>query len=291
VDLSVVIVNWNTCSYLRQCLESLSEERHGGTQIEVIVVDNASTDGSAQMVRQEFPWVRLVANSGNAGYAKGNNQGISLAEGRYVLLLNPDTVVPKGALGKLTAWMDSHPDVGAVGVRLLNPDGSVQPSCRSFPEPAYLLYESLGLTLLFPHSRRFGAYRMTWFGHDREMDVDQPMGSALAIRREAVEDVGLLDEQFPIFFNEVDWCYRARQKGWRIVFTPDVEIVHYGGRSTSQVRLSAIMESHRSLVRFYQKHYRSRMFWTIYVLVIFSIYAGALARLAWAALQNRMGRG
>lgn len=287
----MVIVNWNTCGYLRQCLQSLSAEAQSSSQAEVIVVDNASTDGSAEMVRQEFPWVKLVANSRNAGYAKGNNQGILLAEGRYVLLLNPDTVVPTGALGKLIAWMDSHPDVGAVGVRLLNPDGSVQPSCRSFPEPAYLLYESLGLTLLFPRSRRFGAYRMTWFRHDREMDVDQPMGSALAIRRETVEDVGLLDEEFPIFFNEVDWCYRARQKGWRIMFTPEVEIVHYGGRSTSQVRLSAILESHRSLVRFYRKHYRNRMFWTIYVLVILSIYAGAIVRLGWAALQNRRGRG
>ncbi|MGQ9696667.1 MAG: glycosyltransferase family 2 protein [Armatimonadota bacterium] len=291
MDLSVVIVNWNTCVHLRTCLESLGNQVIGYPQVEVIVVDNASTDGSAQMVRSQFPWVRLIANSENAGYAKGNNQGLVLAEGRFILLLNPDTIVPEGALEKLVSWMDRHPDVGAVGVRLLNPDGSVQPSCRSFPEPAYLLYESLGLAVLFPHSRRFGAYRMTWFDHNREMDVDQPMGSALAVRREALEDVGLLDEQFPLFFNEVDWCYRARQKGWRIVFTPEVEIVHYGGSSTSQVRLSAIAESHRSLVRFYRKHYRNRMFWSNYVLIILSIYAGALVRLAWAALHHKRPRG
>jgi N-acetylglucosaminyl-diphospho-decaprenol L-rhamnosyltransferase len=298
-DLSVVIVNWNTADYLRRCLDSISSGLGFGAphnagwqpQIEVIVVDNASKDGSAEMVRREFPWVRLVANPTNAGYAAGNNQGIKLSSGRYLLLLNPDTIVPDGALGRLVEYMDEHPEAGIVGVRLLNPDGTVQPSCRSFPEPAYLLYETLGLARLFRKSRRFAAYRMGWFDHNSEMEVDQPMGSALAVRREVFEDIGLFDEQFPLFFNEVDLCYRAKLKGWKVVFTPTVEIVHYGGRGTSQVRLKALWESHCSLVRFYRKHYRRRIPLAVYLLVVLSIYLGALFRIGWAAATMRKASG
>lgn len=297
-DLSVVIVNWNTADYLRRCLVSISRclanDAPANTdrrpQIEVIVVDNASKDGSAEMVQREFPWVKLVANQANAGYAAGNNQGIKLSSGRYLLLLNPDTVVPCGALRRLVEYMDDHPEAGVVGVRLLNPDGTVQPSCRSFPEPAYLIYETLGLARLFRKSRRFAAYRMGWFDHNSEMEVDQPMGSALAVRREVFEDIGLFDEQFPLFFNEVDLCYRAKLKGWKVVFTPTVEIVHYGGRGTSQVRLKALWESHRSLVRFYRKHYRSRISLVVYLLVVLSIYVGAFVRIGWAAATMKKAR-
>lgn len=310
MDLSVAIVNWNTAGYLQSCLSSLRaagyipapaaccgrdrpEAAARGTAIgsaalsvEVIVVDNASPDGSAELVRSEFPEVRLIANSENLGYAKGNNQAIQASSGRYILLLNPDTEVPPGALERLVAYLDAHPDTGAVGVRLLNPDGSTQRSCRAFPLPLPLLYEALGLAVLFPKSRRFAAYRMGWFSHNREMEVDQPMGSALALRRQAIQDVGLLDEQFPLFFNEVDWCYRAKQRGWRVAFTPEVSIVHHGGRGTSQIRLAALRESHRSLERFYQKHLRGRIPWPLYVATLAANRVGALVRIAWSRAKG-----
>ncbi|HEY3284792.1 MAG TPA: glycosyltransferase family 2 protein [Armatimonadota bacterium] len=286
MDLTVVIVNWNTRDYLEGCLRSLEAVYpwlaggEGPLALEVVVVENASTDGSAAMVRQHFPWVRLFDIRENLGWAGGNNQGLKAAMGRYSLLLNPDTEVLPGSLEVLVSFMDAHPEAGAAGAKLLNPDGSLQPSCRSFPSPEGVLWEATKVSRLFPHSRRFAAYRMTWFGYDRVMEVDQPMGSALLLRRAAVDAVGLMDEGFPIFFNEVDWCYRAKQAGWRIYFVPDARIVHYGGQSTSQVRPQAIEESHRSMVRFYEKHYRGRIPGPIFAVITWMIRYSAAGRIA-----------
>lgn len=287
MKLSVIIVNWNTAALLRACLLSLRKavtELAGGA--EVIVVDNASSDGSAAMVRGEFPEVRLIANDRNAGYAAGNNQGLRMAQGEAVLLLNPDTEVPAGALERLLNVLEAHPDVGAVAPRLIGPDGRPQASVRGFPAPGALLAECLGLAALFPRSRRLGSYRLRHWPLDDERDVDQPMMSCLLIRRQALDDVGLLDEAFPIFFNDVDWCYRARQRGWRIRFTPRVDVLHHGGASTSQVRRDMIRESGRSLERFYQKHYRGRLWAPVYALALLAIRAGTLLRLAWCALRG-----
>ena len=261
--LSIVIVNWNTRDYLLGALKSIYEAPPA-LPFEVIIIDNASTDGSAEAAAAAFPQARLIANTENAGYARGNNQGLEASTGRYVLLLNPDVVLPPGGLEKSVAILEAHPDVGALGVKLVNPDGSVQRSVRGFPTPGTVLCEALGLSHLFPNSRLFGAYRMTWFAYDREAEVDQPMGTFLLIRRQALEEAGLLDERFPIFFNEVDWCYRARQKGWKILFSPEVEVVHYGGGSTRQVSARMAWESRRGLLDFYRKHYRSPLFAPVY---------------------------
>jgi GT2 family glycosyltransferase len=174
--------------------------------------------------------------------------------------------------------MQAHPEVGALGAKLIHPDGRVQRSVRSFPEPQAVLWEYLGLAKLFPRSRRFGAYRMTWFTYDQIAEVDQPMGTFLMLSRRAVDDVGLMDEQFPIFFNEVDWCYRAKARGWKIVFHPEVVIIHHGGASTRQVRPQMIWESHRSLQKFYQKHYRQRLAKPIYWWIMASISLNAWLR-------------
>ena len=255
MEVSVIIVNWNTRDLLLQCLESLRQAKGA----EVIVVDNASTDGSAEAVRSAYPEVRLIASGENLGWAKGNNVGIRAATGRYLLLLNPDTVIRPGALETLTRFMDEHPEAGACAPKLLNTDGTLQPSLRRFPEPSALLWDVLGLHKLFPKSPQFAAYRMGDFDYNQVAPVDQPMGAALFIRREALEAVGEIDEAFPIFFNDVDWCYRAVQAGWPIYFVPEAEIVHYGGSSTSQVKPRMVTESHRSLERFYRKHYRRRL--------------------------------
>jgi GT2 family glycosyltransferase len=282
--LSIIIVNWNTRDYLAKCLQSIranppsanktgddprqqSPEGSGlwstvyglRSTFEIIVVDNASADRSAAMVLAEFGNVTLIANERNLGYAEGNNQGIEASNGDYILLLNPDTEVKAGALDALLLFGSSHANAAAVGCRLVGEDLRVQRSCRSFPNPAGVFYEYTGLSRLFPHSRRFGAYRMTWFHYNREAEVDQPMGSCLLLSRKAVEDVGQFDTDFPIFFNEVDWCYRAKQKGWAVYFTPSAEVLHHGAAGTSQVKPEMVWESHRSLLKFYDKHYRKSM--------------------------------
>jgi GT2 family glycosyltransferase len=277
VTLSVLIVNWNTCDLLRACLQSL--RRYPPAEpMEVWVLDNASRDGSAKMVQREFPEVRLIASDCNLGYAAGNNRLIQQAQGEHLLLLNPDTEVTEGALHTAVQYMLAHPEVGALGAKLIHPDGRVQRSVRAFPEPQAVLWEYLGLAKLFPRSRRFAAYRMTWFTYDRIAEVDQPMGTFLMLSRRAVEDVGLMDEQFPIFFNEVDWCFRAKARGWKIVFHPEVVIIHHGGASTRQVRPQMIWESHRSLQKFYQKHYRPRLAKPVYWWIMVSVSLNAWLR-------------
>jgi GT2 family glycosyltransferase len=256
--LSLCIVNWNTRDFLRECLHSIEATR-GDLEIEVIAVDNASTDGSAEMLRADFPFVRLVANDTNTGYAHANNQALSLATGPLKMLLNTDIIIHAEALQTLVAFMDAHPEAGAVAPRLLNPDGSVQFSCRSFPDPDIVLYEALGLSRLFPRSRRFGKYRMTWWDYNEARAVCQPMASALLLRATALDEIGLMDEAFPIFFNDVDLCRRLWDAGHEVWFTPDAEMTHFGGASTRQVRREMIAESHRSFLLYYEKHYRGKV--------------------------------
>ncbi len=283
MTLSICIVNWNTCDLLRACLRSI-QTYPPSEPYEVIVVDNASTDGSAEMVCREFPEVILIANKENRGYAGGNNQAMERAQGEFVLLLNPDTEIHPDTLTNAIQYLRTHPEVGAIGAKQLFPDGRIQPSLRGFPTPANLFYEVSGLARLFPNSPRFGAYRMSWFGYDREMDADQPMGTFLMVRREVIAQVGLMDEQFPLFFNDVDWCYRIKQAGWAIRFVLEVVITHYGGASTRQVRLHAIRESHRGLEAYYRKHYAHLPRLLLAVLIGMIRLSGWL-RVGWARLR------
>ena len=254
--LSVCIVNWNTCDYLRECLTALRCYPPLGDEMEIIVVDNASADGSAAMTAAEFPEVHLIAGKDNLGYAGGNNLALAQATGDALLLLNPDVVVHPESLTRAAEFAASHPKMGAFGCRLVGTDGKTQPSLRAFPDPGPVLWEYLGFSRLFPRSRFFGAYRMTWFDYSSVTEADQPMGSFLWISRAAYEAVGGMDTQFPIFFNEVDWCWRAKRgHGLTIWYTPDVIVTHYGGGSTRQVKASMVRASHRSLLRFYDKHY------------------------------------
>ncbi len=254
--LSVCIVTWNTRDFLRDCLRSLGAYPPGGVDLEIVVVDNASADCTAEMVQAEFPTIQLIANTDNKGYAEGNNQALAAATGDWLLLLNPDVTVHEDSLTAALAWMQAYPEAAVLGCRLIGPDGQTQRSLRGFPDLGPVLWEFLGLSRLLPRSRVFGAYRMTWFGYDQTLEVDQPMGSFLLLTRAAYETVGGLDTKFPIFFNEVDWCWRAkRDHGLKIYYTPDVSVTHFGAASTRQVRTSMIRESHRSLLRFYDKHF------------------------------------
>jgi len=278
VRLSIAIVNWNTTNLLKQCLKSIAEFPPEG-DYEIIVVDNASSDFDEVCFRSEFPDVCLIANSENVGYAKGNNQALAIAHGDYVLLLNPDTLVTAGALEALLSFMEKHPDAAAAGPRLIRPDGTVEQSVRSFPYPGPIAWEYLGLSKLFSKSWTFARYRMRPFSYTQESEVDQPMGSCLILSKQALDDVGLMDEDFPIFFNEVDWLYRAKQKGYKIYFTPTATVIHHGAASTRQVdRRIMLRESHESLVRFYNKHFRNVLPAPVYWLAILAIRLGVFFR-------------
>ena len=276
--LSICIVSWNTRELRDACLVSIRTIPDEVTR-EVIVVDNASGDGTAEMVLADHPEVTLIANADNRGYAAGNNQAIEAARGEMILLLNPDIVVLEGALDTLVRFLEDHAEAAAVAPRLVLPDGSVQASCRSFPTPDVVLYEALGLSRLFPRSRRFGKYRMTWWDYDDERPVDQPMASAFLVRRSVLEEIGLMDEQFPIFFNDVDLCERSWDTGREVWYTPHASMVHVGGASTGQVRRRMLIESHRSFVRFYRKHYRGKIAWWRYAGAVALLQVGYVLRL------------
>jgi len=257
--LSISIVNWNTTQLLCALLESI--RRHKPPfECEIIVVDNASDGFDVARFESDFPEVILIANSSNVGYAKANNQAITQSKGDCVLLLNPDTEATDGAVENLVSFAGSHPKAAAIGGKLVRPDGTVDRSVRSFPYPGPIAWEVLGLSKLLKRSPTFGAYRMTWFDYDEPAEVDQPMGSCLLLSRQAIERVGLMDEDFPIFFNEVDWLYRAKLAGYKVYFNPDAVFVHHGAASTSQVdKRKMRRESHDSLLKFYSKHFRGRL--------------------------------
>lgn len=286
--LSICIVSWNTRDYLDACLTSIRKAPDDVSR-EVIVVDNASEDGTVQMVERNHPEVRLIANDENLGYAAANNQAIEAAVGEHVLLMNPDIVVHDGALDALADLLERRPEAGAVAPRLILPDGSVQASCRSFPTPDVVLYEALGLSRLFPRSRTFGRYRMTWWDYDDERRVDQPMASALLIRGEALADVEGMDEDFPIFFNDVDLCLRLREAGWETWYTPAASMDHVGGASTSQAPRRMLVESHRSFLRFYRKHYRGRICPVSYQGALLLLGIGFRVRLLLHSLRSGFG--
>ncbi len=256
-DMSVVIVNRNTRELLDACLASI-RALPDAVSLDVVVVDNGSTDGSAERVREEFPWVRLIRNEENTGYAFPNNQGLAVSRGRYVLLLNSDTIVRPAALGRLVEFMDAHPDAGACGPLLRFPDGRLQRSCYSIPSPRTYAAGMLALDRVFPRSRLFGNDNVG-FGHDRTAPVEALLGAALLVRREALERVGGLDERLRIHYNDFDWCLRIREAGWRVYFVHDAEVVHHL-QATTRVenrRLQLQAELVRNLFDYFRKHYGS----------------------------------
>jgi len=256
--LSIIIVNWNTKNVLRRCLDSIRKNLPIHSH-EVIVVDNDSKDGSAEMVSSEFPEVTLLRSSKNLGYAAGNNLAFAQASGDWLLTLNPDTEFVDGSLDIAVDCLASSSDCGALGAKQILPDGSVQKSVRGFPTYLGLLGE------IGPLRRVFNSYRLDGFDYEEIQEAPQPMGTFLLFRRTALEAVGdprkPFDEGFPIFFNEVDLLYRLNQAGWKCLYHPKVRIWHVGGESTKQVRSSMIWESYRSLVRYMRKHHGTIAYW------------------------------
>lgn len=253
--LSVIIVNWNTFGLLRACLASTSHYLDS-PDCEIIVVDNGSSDGSAEMVAAEFPTVRLIALPKNFGFSRGNNAGIKISQGHFILLLNSDTEVHTDALWKMCDRMDENTRIGALGARLLNPDGSLQMSCRSFPSYWTALFHRKSLlTRLFPGNMYSRRYLLSGTDHGHRMEVDWVIGACLMTRRETVQQVGLLDETFFMYAEDVDWCYRMRQAGWTVEYFPEAEVMHHYEKSASKAPFRMHRERHLSMWRFYKKHY------------------------------------
>lgn len=271
-DLGIVIVNWNTADYLRRCLETVYASE-GDFSYSVVVVDNASTDGSAAMVREHFPQAKIIECSDNLGYPRGNNVGLRALgyhgagqvapdAPRYALLLNPDTEVPPDALFKMVQFMDSRPDVGVAGPKLILRDGSLDKACRrGFPTPTVSFYHYSGLAKLFPKSERFGRYNMTFADPDQEIEVDSVVGAYMQVRREAIDAVGLLDEIFFMYGEDLDWAYRVKAAGWKVWYYPRV-VVHHVKRASSVQSPKAQFEFWRAMLIFYRKHFRiTTPFW------------------------------
>jgi GT2 family glycosyltransferase len=252
MDLSIIIVNWNTRDMLRDCLRSVFGEVWK-LKAEVFVVDNGSTDGSADMVMAEFPEVRLIANDVNLGFAAANNQALRVAEGRYLLLLNSDTLVHGDVLLRSKEFLDTDDRVGAMGCRVLNADGSIQPSCGRFPSLLNLLILTSGLWKLgLPGF--LDRYQLRNWAHDEVRDVDTLSGCYIMLRREAVEEIGLLDESFYFFGEETDWCRRLRDRRWRVVFAPVGNITHFGGGSSGALRYRRDVMLSSGTVRLHLKY-------------------------------------
>lgn len=255
LDLTVVIVNYNVQHFLAQCLRSV-ERAVVGLRAEVIVVDNNSVDGSVAMLRQDFPWVTLIANTDNPGFAKANNQALRIAKGRYCLLLNPDTVVEEDTFRQVVAFMDAHPEAGALGVRMVNGEGTFLPeSKRALPTPAVAFYKMFGLTRLFPRSRRFGKYYMTYVPETQTAPVEVLSGAFMLLRKNVLDEVGLLDEDYFMYGEDIDLSYRITQAGYRNYYFAGTRIIHYKGESTKKGSLNYVTVFYRAMLIFVQKHF------------------------------------
>ncbi len=266
-DVSVVIVNYNVRAFLAQALRSI-DRASAGLDVEIFVVDNASADGSVAYVRRHFPHVCVIANEDNVGFGRANNQALRQARGRHVFVLNPDTIVQEDTLRTLVAFLDTHPDAGAVGPSILNPDGTFAPeSRRAFPTPEIAFYRISGLSRLFPRSPRFGRYNLTYLSRDEVAEVDALSGSCMMVRRAALErpgphappgateGAGLFDEDFFMYGEDLDWCYRIQQAGWKIFYSPGTQIIHYKGESTKKGELRYVRLFYGAMLLFAQKHF------------------------------------
>jgi GT2 family glycosyltransferase len=248
MKLSVIIVNYNVIHFLEQCLLSV-QKAISGLEVEVFVVDNNSVDGSVSMVREKFPWVNLIANNDNPGFSKANNQAIKVSKGEYVLLLNPDTVVEEDTFSKCIAFMDQHPDAGGLGVKMVDGKGEFLPeSKRGLPTPEVAFYKLSGLSRLFPKSKRFGQYHLTYLSREETHKIDVLSGAFMMMRRETLEKSGLLDETFFMYGEDIDLSYRIKLAGYNNYYFPETRIIHYKGESTKKSSVNYVYTFYNAMV-------------------------------------------
>jgi GT2 family glycosyltransferase len=291
-DLGIVILNWNTRALLRECLQSIFASR-GTLAFQVCVVDNASADGSADMVREEFPAALVIASPVNGGYAAGNNLGLSalgfgvgLTGGpRFALLLNPDTVVPPEGLAQMVAYLEAHPGTGAAGPKLVLPNGELDLACRRSLALDAFIYRMVGLSWLFPRSRIFGKYNLTYLSPDVETEVGAVVGAFMLVRREAIAQAGLLDEGYFMYGEDLDWSFAIRRAGWDIRYNPAVTVLHVK-RAASRQSHRAQIAFHEAMLYFFRKHYAAQTPRLLSAVVLLGIYLN----LYWTRLRERFTR-
>lgn len=280
-DLGIVIVNWNTSDELEKCLETVFAST-GDFTYRVVVVDNGSTDGSGAMVREQFPKAELIETGDNLGFPKGNNVGLRHLgyrganevddhAPRYALLLNPDTEVPEDSLYRMVQFMDSHPEIGIAGPKLLLPDGSLDRACRrGFPTPLVSFYHFSGLAKLFPKNKQFGRYNMTFADPNEELEVDSVVGAYLQIRKEVINEIGLLDEVYFMYAEDIDWCYRAKATNWKVWYYAPVTVYHVK-RAASSKNAKAQFEFWRAMLIFYRKYYSTTTPLPVHMIILLAL--------------------
>ncbi len=273
--LSIIIVNYNGGQLVRDCLDRLWPELRPGW--EVFLVDNASRDRSADGLERAYPGLSVIRNADNVGFARANNQAMRLATGAYVLLLNPDVAITRGATSTALAYLESHPDVSILGPKILLPDGRLDPAARrSFKTPETYLYKVTGLSRVFPRHRRFGRYYLSYLDEDAVTDVDSIVGAFMLIRRSVIDAIGMLDERFFMYCEDEDWCWRAKQAGGRVVYHPGLVVHHRKGSSTRTVPIRMAYHWHRSLFLYHRKNIAPRHS----TLANAGVYAGIVASFA-----------
>ncbi|MCS1394262.1 glycosyltransferase family 2 protein [Lysinibacillus boronitolerans] len=286
MDLSIVIVNYNTKKLTLECIKSIYNANKL-YDVEIIVVDNASSDDSVSAIKNLFPRVHIIENQKNVGFSKANNQAICTSDARYVLLLNSDTIVKKDSLSTIIEYMDVFQDVGAVGCEVNLADGTLDKAChRGFPTPDASFYYMIGLAQKYPTSPKYNSYHKSYLNMKEIHDIDCLVGAFMMVRREVIEQVGLLDEEFFMYGEDIDWCYRIKEAGWRIVYNPTVSITHYKGASSRKKPFKIVYEFHRAMYIFHKKHFAKK--YNFFVNSV--VYTGITLKLTLATISNLLKR-
>ena len=266
-ELSILIVSWNCRRMLANCLDSLRDElslyRH-----EIVVVDNASSDGTSEMIRREYPDVVFIESGANLGFAAGNNIGLPVLKGKYIFLINPDVVVARGCFGRMLQYLEKHAEIGMMGPQIVGADGGIQRSCMREPTLWNQLCRALALDRFARRSRTFAGYLMGDFQHDVIREVEILNGCFWLLRREALEQVGLLDSRFWMYGEDLDWCHRFRAAGWKIVFFPQAQAVHYGAGSSKQASVACYVQMQRADLQYWRKYHGSLSCWCYWALLL-----------------------
>lgn len=272
MDLSIIIVNYNVKYFIEQCLYSV-EKAVKNIDSEIFVVDNNSVDGSCEMIRSKFPWVRLIENKTNLGFSKANNQAIQISKGKYILLLNPDTVVEEDSFRKCIDFMNGHPDAGALGVKMIDGTGNFLPeSKRALPRPDVAFYKIFGLASLFPRSKVFGKYHLTYLDKDKIHEIDVLSGAFMFLRKEALDKTGMLDESYFMYGEDIDLSYRIQLSGYKNYYFPETTIIHYKGESTKKGSINYVLVFYRAMIIFANKHFSTKNARMFSLLINLAIY-------------------
>jgi hypothetical protein len=287
--VSVIVVTWNGKKYALECVESLIAQQ-GPTTCEIIVVDNGSTDGTPDAITVRFPSVRLIRNSANLGFARANNIGMGLSRGRYVCLVNSDVVVPPGCLDHMVAFLDTHPEVGLLGPKMLSPEGGHGASVMRLPTVGNTLCCALGLHKVFPASSLLGGFSMDAYPYDKTETVEVLTGWFWMVPRQALEKVGGLDEQFFMYGEDIDWCHRFRDAGWRVVFYPEAAALHYGAASSKAAPKRFYVEMRRANLQYFRKHHGIPGVFGYYAAIWLHELVRISAYLVLCIIQPRRGR-